>query len=157
VSRSRFPSKRVLPSSSFKCPLVPLKQAWNKDPGLLSALCDSDPGCAGFNSNGWIKANVSNIVSSPGTTLWIKKAAVAAAGFVRNDAGIAVVLHAAAASRAQAVPFEASTASAAALARTAAAPETSSLYASSAKSWHPRGPQPPGKRLYRVTANGEAA
>jgi hypothetical protein len=36
-------------------------------------LCDLYPTCAGFNSNGWIKDNVSLTVPSQGTTLYIKQ------------------------------------------------------------------------------------
>lgn len=110
-------------------------QAWTKDPGQLAALCDADAGCAGFNSNGWMKTDVSRRVSSPGTTLWVKQQqspARPAATSARNETGVAVVRQfaAAAAERRQGAPEEA-----------IVSPRP-----------RPRSPQPPGARIFRRSA-----
>ena len=47
--------------------------AWHTDIGVLSALCDADPECLGFNSKGHLKANLTARSSAPGTTLYIKR------------------------------------------------------------------------------------
>jgi hypothetical protein len=46
--------------------------AWITDYKVLAQLCDIDPGCAGFNSNGWLKLNVTQRVASNGVTLYVK-------------------------------------------------------------------------------------
>ncbi|KAL6074088.1 N-acetylglucosaminidase, alpha [Balamuthia mandrillaris] len=48
--------------------------AWTKDLGQLAFLCNLDPACAGFNTNGWLKYSVSPTVPSS-VDLWVKKAA----------------------------------------------------------------------------------
>jgi len=42
-----------------------LLQTWTKDIEQLKILCAMDPGCMGFNSNGWMKYNVNGTVTSP--------------------------------------------------------------------------------------------
>jgi alpha-N-acetylglucosaminidase len=49
-----------------------IHQAWTKDVQQLKILCAMDPYCTGFNSNGWMKSNLSSRVSSIGTELYIK-------------------------------------------------------------------------------------
>lgn len=50
--------------------LIP--HAWNVIPGQLAYLCDVNPECVGFNSNGYLKTSVSNRVRSEGTALYVK-------------------------------------------------------------------------------------
>lgn len=47
-------------------------QAWNLDVDVLKRLCDTDPGCAGFNSQGWMKTSVANTSPSASVTLYVK-------------------------------------------------------------------------------------
>lgn len=54
---------------------VDLATAWHRDPGVLLAVCAADPGCAGVSSAGVFKRSVAVKVATPGTTLWVKKAA----------------------------------------------------------------------------------
>lgn len=46
--------------------------AWNKVPGQLKYLCNVNPDCKGFNSNGYLKTSVTNRSSSQGTLLYVK-------------------------------------------------------------------------------------
>lgn len=65
--------------------------AWHTDVGVLAALCDRDPECAGFNSAGALKANVSGRVAAPGVTLFVKAggpAVYASAAPVGRGAGV---------------------------------------------------------------------
>jgi len=108
-------------------------QAWTRDPGQLAALCDAASGCAGFNSNGWMKSDVSRRVASPGTTLWVKQGGSELRQWARNEAGVAAVEKAARSSQHGGV----------------VAPET----AAAASKPRPRGPQPPGPRRFRLHAS----
>ena len=47
--------------------------AWNKLVGQLAYLCNVNPDCVGFNSNGYLKRSVSNRRYSAGTTLYVKQ------------------------------------------------------------------------------------
>ena len=49
--------------------------AWTRDPSQLALLCSSDPFCAGFTSEGWLKYSgcFDQIVDRPGTTLYIRR------------------------------------------------------------------------------------
>lgn len=46
--------------------------AWTRDVNQLKFICDSDPNCFGFNSNGYVKMSVSHQRASKGSTLYIK-------------------------------------------------------------------------------------
>ena len=50
--------------------LIP--HAWNTLVGQLAYLCNVNPGCVGFNSNGYLKRSVSTRTYSEGTTLYVK-------------------------------------------------------------------------------------
>lgn len=54
---------RKLPGSDVDGAHVDIIQAWNTDVGVLASLCDLDPTCVGFNSDGYLK-NVSAPVST---------------------------------------------------------------------------------------------
>ena len=49
-------------------------EAWHTDVGVLAALCDMDPDCAGFNTNGRLKSNVTGRVATAGVNLYVKVA-----------------------------------------------------------------------------------
>ena len=104
-------------------------QAWTRDAGQLSALCDVDAGCAGFNSNGWMKSDVSRRVSSPGTTLWVKSAKVNV--MAQNSTGVAIVREAAKTQQ-------------------SASGSPESIYSKARP--RPRTPQAPGERHFRLSA-----
>lgn len=52
---------------------VDIMKAYHTDPAVLQSLCDLDPACLGFNSNGYVKNASSPLVASSGTTLYLKK------------------------------------------------------------------------------------
>jgi hypothetical protein len=45
---------------------------WSTDLAQLMWLCDINPLCLGFNTHGWLKAGVTNLISSPSVDLYIK-------------------------------------------------------------------------------------
>ena len=51
--------------------LIP--HAWNTLVGQLAYLCNVNPGCVGFNSNGYLKRSVSTRTYSEGTALYVKR------------------------------------------------------------------------------------
>jgi hypothetical protein len=53
---------------------VDLMQAWHRSPSVLAFLCSTEPTCRGFNSNGYLKNDTSRVVTSAGTTLYLKVA-----------------------------------------------------------------------------------
>eukprot|EP01124_Arcella_intermedia_P007631 TRINITY_DN14704_c0_g1_i1.p1 TRINITY_DN14704_c0_g1~~TRINITY_DN14704_c0_g1_i1.p1 ORF type:complete len:811 (-),score=189.15 TRINITY_DN14704_c0_g1_i1:54-2486(-) len=53
-------------------PLNDIIGALTTDVDQLKILCDLDSSCVGFNSNGWLKTNVSNREKSNGTFLYVK-------------------------------------------------------------------------------------
>jgi len=59
----------------YDAPGNDLIQTWTKDIAQIAFLCDTDPLCQGFNSNGWIKFNVNNRVPSS-ANLYVKKQAL---------------------------------------------------------------------------------
>jgi hypothetical protein len=58
---------------------VDIMQAWHTDPAALAAMCAADSGCAGFNSNGWLKANVSDRQPTANCVLYVKNGGPTAA------------------------------------------------------------------------------
>jgi len=49
------------------------EQTWTRDVAQLKILCDTNPTCQGFNSNGWLKNISSPIQPVPGSILYIKQ------------------------------------------------------------------------------------
>src|SRR5690606_11175756 len=45
---------------------------WSTDLAQLMWLCDINPLCLGFNTNGWLKAGVSRLVPSSAVDLYVK-------------------------------------------------------------------------------------
>jgi len=46
---------------------------WTRDIQQLKFLCDADPSCVGFNTNGWLKSATSPMSRSVGIDLYLKK------------------------------------------------------------------------------------
>ncbi len=47
---------------------------WNRLPDLLARLCEFNPTCVGFTSQGFLRNSTSPVMTKPGTTLYLKKA-----------------------------------------------------------------------------------
>lgn len=45
---------------------------WTRHIGEVAYLCSINPTCVGFNSNGWMKNSTSNMITSQGTTVYLK-------------------------------------------------------------------------------------
>ncbi|EGD83338.1 lysosomal alpha-N-acetyl glucosaminidase [Salpingoeca rosetta] len=59
-------------STGFDVPFKDIYQGWTRDVAQLQILCDADPTCVGFNSNGYLKNSLTPSKSSPGTKFYIK-------------------------------------------------------------------------------------
>ena len=72
---------RVIALNGTRAPGVDIMTAWYKgDVGVLAALCDADPGCAGFNSGGVLKAVPGPTAPAPGVDLYLKATTGVTAG-----------------------------------------------------------------------------
>jgi len=48
------------------------KETWTRDIAQLSVLCNYDPECKGFNTNGLLKTSITTTISFPNITLYVK-------------------------------------------------------------------------------------
>eukprot|EP01116_Phalansterium_solitarium_P014753 TRINITY_DN3255_c0_g1_i3.p1 TRINITY_DN3255_c0_g1~~TRINITY_DN3255_c0_g1_i3.p1 ORF type:complete len:411 (-),score=159.42 TRINITY_DN3255_c0_g1_i3:79-1311(-) len=64
---------QVLTNTDIEGSYVDIAQAWHVDTGVLTWLCDLDPSCVGFNTNGYIKNSTASRVTAP-CDLWLKRA-----------------------------------------------------------------------------------
>eukprot|EP01113_Clastostelium_recurvatum_P033265 TRINITY_DN437_c0_g1_i1.p1 TRINITY_DN437_c0_g1~~TRINITY_DN437_c0_g1_i1.p1 ORF type:complete len:814 (-),score=188.09 TRINITY_DN437_c0_g1_i1:60-2501(-) len=52
--------------------LTPATQTWTKDVAQLTLLCDADPACEGFNSNGYLKRGIGHMITVAGCDFYSK-------------------------------------------------------------------------------------
>lgn len=68
------PGWAVYGNAKARRPVV-IAHAWHTDVAALAFLCETTPGCMGFNSNGKLTSNATALAPAPGVTAFVKNGA----------------------------------------------------------------------------------
>lgn len=66
------PQTNYIKMPQTDAPLNDLIQTWTRDIAQLQILCNIDPNCQGFNTNGYLKSSVKNTIHTTLSDLYVK-------------------------------------------------------------------------------------